>query len=372
MKKYLLLLLLLMPVFVVSQNHNQKEKTIQIDSLAADSAVTGKKLIIGYKISPPFTMEGENNQCKGVSMELWKNIARKLNLKYEMKRYNLVDLLAAIESGDIDLCISPLTVTSERLRRFEFTQPFYTSNLAIAAKKTPKEQVLKFLRNFFSLNFFSAVFFLFIVIFIFGALIWWVEKDKNTSMFDHGWRGVGHGIWWSAVTMTTVGYGDKAPKSVAGRVLSIIWMFTSIIIISSFTGSIAASLTVQSSSYQIENVNDLKNFKTSTIKGSISEKVLLTAGVDYQKADTIENELLKIANDKIDAFLYDEPIIKYLVKTKRLEDDVEIVKQERDAQYYSFALPKNHPLHDRLNIQLINELESLDWKAILNDYHIGN
>ena len=47
------------------------------------------------------------------------------------------------------------------------------------------------------------------------------------------------GFWWSVVSMTTVGYGDKTPKSIVGRLFGIVWIFTGITI----CGILAAMLT---------------------------------------------------------------------------------------------------------------------------------
>ncbi len=48
------------------------------------------------------------------------------------------------------------------------------------------------------------------------------------------------GIWWSIVTMTTVGYGDISPVSAGGRVLAIIVMFFGIGLLSTLSASLAA------------------------------------------------------------------------------------------------------------------------------------
>jgi voltage-gated potassium channel Kch len=59
-----------------------------------------------------------------------------------------------------------------------------------------------------------------------GALIWLAERRHNEEQFRRDpAAGIGNGIWWSAVTMTTVGYGDKAPVTLAGRVIALVWMF---------------------------------------------------------------------------------------------------------------------------------------------------
>jgi voltage-gated potassium channel len=56
--------------------------------------------------------------------------------------------------------------------------------------------------------------------------------EPNTSLAD--------GLWWSIVTLTTVGYGDITPNSLAGRLIGILIMLLGIGIIALFTASIAS------------------------------------------------------------------------------------------------------------------------------------
>ncbi len=50
----------------------------------------------------------------------------------------------------------------------------------------------------------------------------------------------GDAIWWSIVTMSTVGYGDKVPVTTAGRIVGSITIISGLILISLFTATISS------------------------------------------------------------------------------------------------------------------------------------
>lgn len=73
-----------------------------------------------------------------------------------------------------------------------------------------------------------------VLVLVFGSGILISLLEPDLSFAD--------GIWWSIVTMTTVGYGDIAPHSQAGRVVAAVIMFCGIGLLGTLSASFAALL----------------------------------------------------------------------------------------------------------------------------------
>lgn len=72
-----------------------------------------------------------------------------------------------------------------------------------------------------------------IVIIVFSSLgIYWLEPDVSFT----------DALWWSIVTIATVGYGDIAPVTLGGRLIAIIDMFFGIGVLALFSASLASIL----------------------------------------------------------------------------------------------------------------------------------
>ncbi len=333
------------------------------------SQETEKKLIIGIKESPPFIIK-EKGSYQGICIDLWQEIATQMGYQYEFREYDLSGLLDAISTGEVDLSINPLTVTADRMERFSFTQPFFVTNLGIAVKAKHESNFWDILEKFFSWSFLRSVTALFMVIFLVGLVVWLIERRKNKEHFHQGARGIGDGMWWSAVTMTTVGYGDKAPKTALGRIVSIIWMFAAIILISSFTAAIASSLTVNRLSSSINSIDDLHRFRVGSINGSAPSLFLMEYGIKYDAAESIEDGLNELNDDDIQAFVYDEAILRYLITSLKLDDRVIIIPSAFSKEYYSFA-SGNTILLNQIDPALVRIVEMPEYSRILEKYGVS-
>lgn len=328
-----------------------------------------EKLIVGVKDAPPFVIFEEDGTYSGISVWLWEKVASEQNIDYQYKPYDLDGLLKAVANNEVDLSINPLTVTAERLKQMDFTQPFYITSLAIAVNTDDSNALFAFVQNFFSWQFFSAVGLLVVVLAAIGIIAWLFERKANPDEFGgKGLQGLWQGLWWSAVTMTTVGYGDKSPRTAGGRIVALIWMFASIIIISGFTASIASALTVNELETNINGPEDLRRVKTLTVEASTGANYLNAMHIDYRTRDNLDNAIQSLVEGQAAAVVYDDALLQYTLKQASEIEDVAVLPARFFTQYYSFAFQKNHPLLEQINPILLEEIRSSDWNAQLGAY----
>jgi len=62
---------------------------------------------------------------------------------------------------------------------------------------------------------------------------------------DSGFDSIPVSIWWAATTITAVGYGDLLPKTLPGRIIAVVTMFTGVIIMAVCIAVVTNSFTIQ-------------------------------------------------------------------------------------------------------------------------------
>ena len=330
-------------------------------------------LTVGIYHNPPFVIQTEDGGYEGLSIELWENIAASADLAYRYKEYSdFIGILKRLEYEDIDLTINPMDVNDSRVHKFDMTQPFFISSIGVAIPFLNRSPLTVFISNIFSLAFLEIILLLIFVIFIFGFFLWLVERRHNKFQFRPGLLGLFDGLWWSAVTMTTVGYGDKAPKSNMGKAVAIIWMFTAVIIISSFTAGIASTLTISGLQTDIKNAEDIRLANNISVVGATNgESYLLQENIPIHKTYASPIIALRaLAKKENDVLLYDRTILQYYINRLSLDEKVKLLPFTLKEHYQSFMLPKNHPDFDRINVGLMKEIQKERWGELQRKYDV--
>ncbi|XP_052072895.1 potassium voltage-gated channel subfamily A member 10-like [Mytilus californianus] len=145
------------------------------------------------------------------------------------------------------LAINQLCFASISFRMFRITRlskQFDGLNILLTTiRESIKELVLLFLTILM-----LAVFF--------ANIIFFAEMSESTT-FPSSFEGV----WWSVITMTTVGYGDHYPKSVLGKCVGACCAVCGVIIIAMPIAIIATNFNTFYSSMQ-----DIRNFENRVKK----------------------------------------------------------------------------------------------------------
>lgn len=337
-------------------------------ALAQDSggqapAPSGKDLAVATRIAPPFAMKGEDGQWQGLAIDLWRQIAQENGYRFHFVETDLPGMVDGVAQGRYDASVGALTVTAAREERVDFTHPFYATGFGIAVQREPSAW-MSLAKNFFTFAFLKAILALSALLLGVGALFWLVERKHNTEEFGTGVRGLFAGFWFSAVTMTTVGYGDKAPRTAAGKAIALVWMFAAIIIISTFTGMIASSLTADRIAGAIAGPDDLAPATVGSIRGSASDEWLTSEGIGFSGYPDIESGLDALRAGTIEAFVYDEPLLRYRLKMDR-ETDLRMVPGTFGRQDYAIATGPGSALREPVDVALLEHVEDRAWRDAL-------
>jgi ABC-type amino acid transport substrate-binding protein len=343
--------------------HAQPSPSAQATAPAAD-----RPLIIGTKEAAPFAIKRSDGTWTGISIELWEGIAEELGRAHEIRELDLESLLAGVEDGTLDAGVAAITVTPEREAVMDFTHPFHVSGLGIAVSTTRNRGWVTVLEQFFSMDFLKVVAGLSVLLLVVGWLVWIFERRANPDQFGGTTaQGIGSSFWWSAVTMTTVGYGDKAPQTVGGRAVALLWMFAALVVISSFTASITASLTVGSLEGAISSPAELGTVRVGTVAGSTSVDYMVREQLPFTAQTTPIDILTSLRLGDVNAVVYDAPILQYEIR-QRFAGALEVLPLTFERQLYAIALPPGSPLREPINRALLDRTLSPEWLRLVSQY----
>lgn len=191
-------------------------------------------LTVAVYDSPPFGMISKSGKFHGMMVELWEDVAKDMGLEYYDYHYVYITDIQQLQDGlqkeEFDLGIGAIPITPGKELLMDFSCSISPSGIGVGVSRA------RLTVSFFDkwapifLDLATLLFFLLLMLFASAFIVYIVETRFQTGIAtEKNISSIADGLWWAAVTMTTVGYGDKVPMSNFGKVLGIIWIFTGII-----------------------------------------------------------------------------------------------------------------------------------------------
>lgn len=88
----------------------------------------------------PFEFQKEGSkEYTGFDMDLIRAVGKQLNMKVEIQNMGFDALIPALGSGNIDVAVAGMSITDERKKAVDFSDPYYVSGLTIVVNKDNNE-----------------------------------------------------------------------------------------------------------------------------------------------------------------------------------------------------------------------------------------
>lgn len=217
--------------------------------------------------------------------------------KKKFIKKNLIELISIIPLYSIFRVFKTLKILKiSRLTRLsELSQVLRV----LAIMKRTNNNLSKFMKTN---NFDRAIGIAMVIIFVGSVIMSYVEQIS-----------IGDALWWSIVTVTTVGYGDISPQTAIGRIVASVLMIMGI----GFIGSLTSTL----STYFIKKEEAEYRAKEEKIEGTTEESVKEEKIVsDLEIINLKENKKVKFSKDEYKNNII-EDIIKKIEKFDELSTD---------------------------------------------------
>ena len=147
---------------------------------------------------------------------------------------------------------------------------------------------------------------------IVGALIWLLEHRRNKIFHSNYSQGLWSGFWFSFVTMTTVGYGDKIPKHFLSRIITLAWTYTGILLTAGITAVVFNA---------IKSNLDLTGKKVSVLKKHVEEPLVWSQLRGTKISYCSYNDVLEaVINKSADAAVIEGNVLSNVMKKKKNND----------------------------------------------------
>ena len=125
------------------------------------------------------------------------------------------------------------------------------------------------------------------------------------------------------------------------------WMLCSVVIIATFTATVASRMTLRSLESDIAGPADLERVRLGVLRGTTSERWARGKGLSFRRFNDLDAALAATREAEVDAVVHDAPLLEQALAVE--SEDLELLPARFQRQDYAIALPQGSPLREQLN-----------------------
>jgi polar amino acid transport system substrate-binding protein len=315
----------------------------------------------------PFVMMTSSGELTGFSIDLWEEIARRLD--YDTTYLDTGDVqgqLAAVADVRAQVAVGGISITAAREHAFDFSQTTMNSGLQIIVPVQDTRPAVPGLGGYLDLLlsrtmlvWISAA----VVVSVVPAHVFWlIERRSNKPVVSRSYfPGILESFGWGIGSL--VGRQSTSATRTFTKVLAILWGFAGIVFVSFYSANLSATLTVAKLDAKISGPADLYDKSVAVVAGTTAAQYLRSLGIEATETPTIEDAYSLLRENGYNAVVGDAPVLRYYVAHRG--EGVAVMAgpifQEEDQ---GFVLALDSPLRKPVNQTLIGMREDGSYNLI--------
>lgn len=388
----------------------QPNTGINVTDTAAffEPGLTNVTLIVITILEQPYVMLKSggnfsgNERYEGFCIDLLRNIAELVGFTYRIElvpdgKYGVYDYETGEWNGIVrqlmdkkaDLAVGSMTINYARESVIDFTKPFMNLGISILFKVPTSHPARLFsFMNPLAIDIWLYVLAAYVLVSVtmfvvarFSPYEWNNPHPCHAGPeIVENQFSLSNSFWFTIGTLMQQG-SDLNPKATSTRIVSGIWWFFTLIIISSYTANLAAFLTVERMITPIENAEDLAS-QTDISYGTLDSGSTMTFFRDsmietYKKmwrfmenkkpsvfVPTYEEGIQKVLQGQY-AFLMESTMLDYIVQR---DCNLTQIGGLLDSKGYGIATPMGSPWRDKISLAILELQEKGETQALYDHW----
>jgi len=262
-------------------------------------------------------IEEQNGKYMGFDAELWKRIANELNLSFEFVEVDQFSkLLSGIQSDELDVALSFITITPDRIQKgVSFSFPYFSSGISLISPSQERGTLSSLMRAFLVPAVWKTFLLFFAFTFLFANIFWFVERRSgplDRALSPKYIPGIFQALWYAFITNSHIHLGHDSVKKChwVTRVFSVPLWILGLLMTSILVAQLVHAFSEFSSVTSIQTIEDLHKKKVAVLEKTTSHIFLQKYDFpekDIVFVDNISDAYDLLENKTIDAVMYDYP-----------------------------------------------------------------
>ncbi len=262
------------------------------------------------------------------------------------------DLLHSLRQGRADAIIGDFGMDPKYLDILTYSYPVINTGLQIMVPTGASNMVSQVFKD--ALDMLASPYILTVLGFCIlaaitaGHIIWLTERQSNPEFPTAYLPGVATGVWWAIVTLSSVGYGDKVPRTKFGRFTGVLFILLGSCLMAGFISTFTARLTLNHIGSGITTLTDLSGRAVSTLDNPEVLALLKKRKIDVFPEENVEAAARLMLNGTVEAVVMQEEELQRFM-TRRGGGRFKLVGNLFDKTSIAVCFPRQSPYLSAVN-----------------------